>query len=101
MPRPPPPARPFADEVGRDPTTRDGTVTILTADGAAGPWWDDMPFSKEYEPITPMMGGPAEIAEELRAYRREGVTHVQINMDAMTTKKIGQFAPALELLKKD
>ena len=47
-----------------------------------------------------MMGEPAEIAEELRAYRREGITHVQINMDAMTTKTIERFAPALELLRK-
>ena len=88
------------NEVGRDPATLERTVTVLTADADADPWWDDMPFSKEYSPITPMMGGPAEIAEELRAYRREGVAHVQINMDGLTTKTIEQFAPALELLRK-
>ena len=88
-------------EVGRDPASLERTVTVLTADADAEPWWDDMPFSKDYDPITPMMGGPAEIAEELRAYRREGVSHVQINMDGLSTKAIEQFAPALELLAKD
>ncbi len=88
------------NEAGRDPATLERTVTVLTADADADPWWNDMPFGKEDMAITPMIGGPDQIAEELTAYRREGVAHVQINMDAISTKAIEKFAPALDLLKK-
>jgi alkanesulfonate monooxygenase SsuD/methylene tetrahydromethanopterin reductase-like flavin-dependent oxidoreductase (luciferase family) len=87
-------------EGGRDPATLERTVTVLTAAADADPWWNDMPFGKEDMRITPLIGGPAEIAEELTAYRREGIAHVQMNIDAISTKAIEQFAPALELLKK-
>ena len=96
--------RPIVDEacveVGRDPATIERTVTVLTADADADPWWNDMPFGKEDMRITPLIGGPDEIAEELTAYWREGVTHVQMNIDQISPKAIEKFAPALELLKK-
>jgi hypothetical protein len=37
----------------------------------------------------------------LRAYQRQGITHVQLNMDQMTTKMIEDFAPVLALLDGD
>ena len=87
-------------EGGRDPATLERTVTVLTADADADPWWNELPFGKEDMRITPLIGGPDEIAEELTAYHREGVAHVQFNMESTSTKAIEQFAPALELLKK-
>ena len=88
------------EEVGRDPATLERSVTVLTADPDARPWWKDMPTSYDGLSLEPLSGEPAAIAEELLAYRREGITHVQINMDQLTTDAVEQFAPVLELLKK-
>ena len=87
-------------DVGRDPATLDRTVTVLTADPDAHPWWNDMPTNYEGLSLKPLSGEPAAIAEELMAYRREGISHVQINMDQLTTAAVEQFAPVLELLEK-
>ena len=88
------------EEVGRDPATLQRTVTVLTADADADPWWNALPTGHDYEALEPLSGEPAEIAEGLRAYWREGISHVQISMDKISTKAIERFAPVLELLGK-
>ena len=59
-----------------------------------------MPTGDKDQPLRPICGEPAEIAEALLAYRRLGITHLQINMDQMTTAAIEQYAPVLALLDK-
>ena len=85
-------------DVGRDPATLERTITVLAADPDARPWWNDMPTGDQERPLRPICGEPAEIAEALLAYRPRGITHVQINMDQMTTAAIEQYAPVLALL---
>ena len=48
----------------------------------------------------PLAGEPAEIAEELSAYRGEGISHVQVSIDRISTGALERFAPALELVRK-
>ena len=88
------------EEVGRDPATLQRSVSVLTADADAHPWWNDLPTGHDYMPVQPLNGEPAEIAEGLAAYWREGISHVQISIDNLSTAAIERFAPALELLKK-
>ena len=84
-----PPLRELVDEacveVGRDP---------------ADPWWNTLPTGHDYKPLEPLVGEPAEIAEGLSAYRAEGIAHVQVSIDNISTGAIERFAPALELLRK-
>ena len=46
----------------------------------------------------PLSGLPATMAEELRAYAREGIAEVQLVLDPITIGSIEQFASVLELL---
>ena len=88
-------------EVGRDPATLQRSVSVLTAESNDNPWWEALPTSHDYEPFEPLSGGPEEIAEGLRAYRREGIDHMQISVDNIQTGAIERLGPALELLKKE
>jgi alkanesulfonate monooxygenase SsuD/methylene tetrahydromethanopterin reductase-like flavin-dependent oxidoreductase (luciferase family) len=58
------------------------------------------PHGKNASPYdTPALtGSPEELAEELRAYAREGVSHVQIALEPMIPASIASFQPVLELL---
>ena len=87
-------------DAGRDPATLERSVTVLTADPDAHPWWNDMPTSYEGLSLEPLSGDVGEVAEELLNYRREGISHVQINMDQLTTDAVERFAPVLEHLRK-
>ncbi len=89
------------NEMGRDPDTLERTVSILTAAPDAHPWWDSMPTDHEGLMLEPLFGEPEMVAEELRGYQREGITHVQLNMDQISTKMIEDFAPVLALLDSD
>lgn len=88
-------------EMGRDPDSLERTVSILTAAPDAYPWWDNMPTDHKGLVLKPLFGEPEEVAQVLRAYQRQGITHVQLNMDQMTTKMIEDFAPVLALLDGD
>ena len=46
----------------------------------------------------PLEGPPDLMAETLRAYAREGVSHVQLVIDPITRGSIAAFAPVLALL---
>ena len=99
-----PPLRELVDEacveVGRDPATLQRTVSVLVAEPDADPWWNTLPTGHDYKPLEPLVGEPAEIAEGLSAYRAEGIAHVQVSIDNISTGAIERFAPALELLRK-
>ena len=73
---------------------------MLTAEEGVTPWWNDMPFDDDFN-VTPAMGTPEQIAEELMAYRREGISHVQMNMDGLTPKVVENFGRVLEILKAE
>jgi hypothetical protein len=46
----------------------------------------------------PLEGPPEVIAETLRRFAAEGVGHVQLVVDPITTRSLEAFAPVLELL---
>jgi hypothetical protein len=50
--------------------------------------------------VAPLEGPPAHLAEELRAYAREGIGHVQLVLDPITEESVAALAPALELLDR-
>jgi probable F420-dependent oxidoreductase len=85
-------------KVGRDPATVEATVAVLVRmPGGAGRRQGD-----GYTDATPnpLQGPPEVIAEELRAYARAGVSHVQLVVDPITAESIEGLAPALELLDR-
>ena len=50
--------------------------------------------------MPPVSSDPAELAETLRAYADEGISHVQLVLDPITRPSIEALAPALELLDR-
>ena len=77
---------------GRDPATLQRSVSVMVSypHGVnASPW------------ETPALTGtPEDIAEELRAYAREGIDHLQVSLEPMVPASIASFQRALELLDK-
>jgi hypothetical protein len=47
-----------------------------------------------------LTGSPEVLAEALRAFAREGISHIQIAFEPMTLSSIEAFAPTLELLDR-
>jgi alkanesulfonate monooxygenase SsuD/methylene tetrahydromethanopterin reductase-like flavin-dependent oxidoreductase (luciferase family) len=45
-------------------------------------------------------GTPDQIAEELRAYAREGIGEVQVVLDPITLASLDEFAAVLEVLDR-
>ena len=78
--------------VGRDPATlgRTASMQIVYPGGPIGAPW----------PVPPFSGTPEEIAEELRAYAREGISHVQVSLEPMLPSSIAAFQSVLELLDR-
>lgn len=99
-----PPLRERVDEacieVGRDPASLERTVSVLVAERGADPWWNRLPTGHKYKPLEPLVGEPTEIAAGLSAYRREGISHVQVSIDRISTAAIERIAPAIELIRK-
>jgi alkanesulfonate monooxygenase SsuD/methylene tetrahydromethanopterin reductase-like flavin-dependent oxidoreductase (luciferase family) len=50
--------------------------------------------------VTPLEGSPEHMAEELNAYAREGIGHVQLVVDPITEASVAALAPVLELLDR-
>lgn len=79
--------------VGRDPAEVERTVAVLVqlpgAGGRAG-------GSSAAAP--PIAGPPEVIAEALRRFSEEGIGHVQLVVDPITTGSLEALAPVLELL---
>jgi probable F420-dependent oxidoreductase len=84
-------------EVGRDPAAVERTVAVqvrLTG-GTGRVQGDDAKAEAE-----PLAGTPDEMAEELRAYAREGIAEVQLVLDPISLASIEEFASVLERLDR-
>ena len=82
---------------GRDPATLDRTVTVLVDFLRT----DDLPvrlIRPDSSPVA-IVGEPAEIAEQLRAFADEGISHIQVMIQPNNLEGIERFAPVLEALK--
>jgi probable F420-dependent oxidoreductase len=79
-------------EVGRDPATLERSAAVMI----------DFPgaYGRPGQTVPSLTGTPEELAEEFRAYAREGISHVQLYPDPCTIEGIEAIAPALELLDK-
>ncbi|HEX7472721.1 MAG TPA: LLM class flavin-dependent oxidoreductase [Candidatus Limnocylindrales bacterium] len=95
-----PPLRTQVDEacraVGRDPSAVERTVAVLVRmPGGVG-----RPQGDATAVAPPLEGPPEVIAETLRRFAAEGVAHVQLVIDPITTGSLEAFAPVLELLDR-
>jgi alkanesulfonate monooxygenase SsuD/methylene tetrahydromethanopterin reductase-like flavin-dependent oxidoreductase (luciferase family) len=87
-------------KAGRDPATLQRTAHALV----------DLPGSENSEipaavrshraSRAPATGTSEQLAEGLRAFAREGVSHVQLWLEPNTMAGIDDFAPMLELLDR-
>ena len=83
-------------DVGRDPAEIERTVAVhVRMPGGTGRTMGD---ASTTEVIRPLEGAPEHMAEELRAYAREGIGHVQLVIDPITRDAIERFAPVLRLI---
>jgi probable F420-dependent oxidoreductase len=82
-------------DAGRDPAEVERTVAVLVRlPGGSGRIMGDTE-----QTAVPALAGSAEVvAEELRAYAREGVSHVQLVLDPISLGSLEAFAPVLERL---
>lgn len=79
-------------EVGRDPATLERSAAVMI----------DFPgaYGRPGQAVPSLTGTPEELAEEFRAYVREGISHIQLYPDPCTVEGIEAIAPALELLDR-
>jgi len=75
-------------EHGRDPATLVRTLSV----GAA--------VAGRTAPGEPITGTPEEMAETLRGFAREGISHVQLWLSPTSRAGVDAFAPVLELLDR-
>jgi alkanesulfonate monooxygenase SsuD/methylene tetrahydromethanopterin reductase-like flavin-dependent oxidoreductase (luciferase family) len=97
-----PPLRDVVDQAaraaGRDPGEIERTVAVqVRMPGGTGRVMGD---TSERQAIVPFEGTSEQLAEELRAYAREGIGHVQLVVDPITEASVAALAPALELLDR-
>jgi probable F420-dependent oxidoreductase len=86
-------------EVGRDPAAIERTVAILVGmPGGSGRTMGDDAAARANPPL---QGSPEQMADELRAYAREGISHIQLVIDPINRESIERFAPVLRLLDAD
>ncbi|HUG49047.1 MAG TPA: LLM class flavin-dependent oxidoreductase [Candidatus Limnocylindria bacterium] len=85
-------------EVGRAPADVERTVALLVAlpDAVGRPTVYD-----DGSAVPPLRGTPDELADQLRAFARAGISHVQLVLDPITAQSIERLAPVLELLDQD
>jgi alkanesulfonate monooxygenase SsuD/methylene tetrahydromethanopterin reductase-like flavin-dependent oxidoreductase (luciferase family) len=84
-------------EVGRDPAAVERTVAVLVR-LPGGSLRIQGGYSSTQ--VAPLEGPPEVIAEELRAYAREGIGAVQLVVDPITMGSIEALGPVLELLDR-
>jgi alkanesulfonate monooxygenase SsuD/methylene tetrahydromethanopterin reductase-like flavin-dependent oxidoreductase (luciferase family) len=86
-------------DVGRDPAAVERTVAVhVRLPGGTGRTMGDETVAAE---VKPLEGSPESMADELRAYAREGIGHVQLVLDPIDRPAIERFAPVLRLLDAD
>jgi probable F420-dependent oxidoreductase len=84
-------------DVGRDPAAVDRTCALLVGfEGATGRVSGDAGEAA----MGALQGSPEQMAEALRAFAREGISHVQLVMDPITLASIRAFAPVLTELDR-
>jgi len=84
-------------DVGRDPTDVERTLAILVRlPGGTGRLQGDLQQGQ----MPAVSSEPAKLAETLRAFANEGITHVQLVVDPITKPSIEALAPALEILDR-
>lgn len=97
-----PPLRTLVDDAcrvaGRDPDDVERTVAVQVrlpggSGRVQGGYAEDGPV--------PLEGSSGRIADELRAYAREGIDHVQLVLDPITRDSIEAVAPVLADLDRD
>jgi alkanesulfonate monooxygenase SsuD/methylene tetrahydromethanopterin reductase-like flavin-dependent oxidoreductase (luciferase family) len=87
-----------ARAAGREPAAIERTVAVqVRMPGGTGRMMGD---SDAKQDVMPLQGPPEAMAEELRAYAREGIGHVQLVLDPITRDSIEGFAPVLALLDR-
>jgi alkanesulfonate monooxygenase SsuD/methylene tetrahydromethanopterin reductase-like flavin-dependent oxidoreductase (luciferase family) len=80
---------------GRDPAEVERTVALFVAfPGARGRSMGDL----EDAEVEPISGEPQVLAERLRELAEEGVAHVQLVLDPITTDTVRAIRPTLERL---
>lgn len=82
-------------EVGREPATLRRTASVFVTLPGASQQQIDWHGSS-----TPLSGAPEQIAEGLRAYADEGISHLQLWLEPNTLESIEAMAPVLEILDK-
>jgi alkanesulfonate monooxygenase SsuD/methylene tetrahydromethanopterin reductase-like flavin-dependent oxidoreductase (luciferase family) len=82
-------------EVGRDPATLGRTAAVFVD---MEPGRRASPPLPDHWAFAPLTGPPDRLAEELRAYAREGIGHVQLWLEPNTLESLEAFAPVLERL---
>jgi alkanesulfonate monooxygenase SsuD/methylene tetrahydromethanopterin reductase-like flavin-dependent oxidoreductase (luciferase family) len=86
-----------AHGAGRDPAAIERTVAVqVRLAGGRGRIQGD--FAQRGS--QPLDGPPEVMAEEFRAYAREGISHVQLVLDPMSLASLEEFAPVLERLDR-
>ena len=80
---------------GRTPSEIERTVAVLVEVPGGSGRKDAYEASAE---ASPLQGSPEVIADELRAYAREGIGHVQLIVEPMTEASLEALAPVLENL---
>jgi probable F420-dependent oxidoreductase len=85
-----------ARAAGRDPAEIERTVAVLVQlPGGSGRISADEGLRPVVQPFS---GPPAALADELRAYARAGIAHVQLVIDPITEASIEALAPMLDEL---
>jgi alkanesulfonate monooxygenase SsuD/methylene tetrahydromethanopterin reductase-like flavin-dependent oxidoreductase (luciferase family) len=85
-------------DVGRDPADLERTVAVMVRlAGGAGRLQGD--YAQDSAP--PLEGSPVEIAEILRGFAREGISHVQLVVDPITLESIRALQPVLAELDRN
>jgi alkanesulfonate monooxygenase SsuD/methylene tetrahydromethanopterin reductase-like flavin-dependent oxidoreductase (luciferase family) len=79
-------------EVGRDPATLTRSAAVMVDFSGA--------YGRPGQTVPSLTGSPQELAEEFRAYAREGISHLQLYPDPCTVAGIEALAPVLEILDK-
>jgi alkanesulfonate monooxygenase SsuD/methylene tetrahydromethanopterin reductase-like flavin-dependent oxidoreductase (luciferase family) len=84
-------------QAGRDPGTIGRTAAVFVDMAPGHRASPPLPPHWTFEPLA---GSPERLAEELHAYAREGIGHVQLWLEPNTLESIEAFAPVLELLDR-
>lgn len=87
-----------ARAAGRDPGEIERSVAVLVRlPGGSGRVMGDTDTRMA---VAPLEGPPGRMADELRAYAREGIGHVQLVVDPITVASIEALAPVLDALDR-